>query len=68
MERGQFFLEKGKRNCLNNDINTDNLKKDLANLTETNHHINMTSDHPVSSNNWFKSHFNAKSLNMSLTL
>ena len=38
--------------------------KNLMNLIETNYHINMTSDHFVSSNNSFKSHLNAKSFNM----
>ena len=38
------------------------------NFIETIHQINMTSDHSVSSNNSFKSHFNAKSFNMFLTL
>ena len=33
-----------------------NSKKDLMNLIETNHQINMTSDHSVSSNDPFKSH------------
>ena len=34
------------------------------NLIETNHQINMTSDHSISSNNSFKDHLNAKSFNM----
>ena len=34
-------------------------KKDLVNLIETNHQINMTSDHSVSSYNSFKIHLNA---------
>ena len=38
------------------------------NSIETKHQINMTSDNSVSSNNSFKSHFNAKKFNMSLTL
>ena len=38
------------------------------NFIETIHQINMTSDHSVSSYNSFKSHFNAKSFNMFLTL
>ena len=38
------------------------------NLIQTKHQINMTSDHSVSSNDSFKSHFNAKKFNMSLTL
>ena len=43
-----------------------NLKIDLINLTETNHQINMTSGHPVSSNDSFKMHLNAKSFKMLL--
>ena len=38
------------------------------NLIETNDQINMTSDHSVSSNNWFKSHVNVKIFNMFLIL
>ena len=38
-------------NCLNEDIKEDNFKKYLINLIETNHQINMTCDHFVSSNN-----------------
>ena len=38
------------------------------NLIETNHEINMNSGHSISSNNSFKSHLNAKSFNMFLTL
>ena len=38
------------------------------NLIETNHQINMTSEHSVSSKNWFKSHLNAKCFNMLLKL
>ena len=45
---------------LNKDIKKENFKKDLMNLIETNHHISMTSDHCVSSNNSFKSFLNAK--------
>ena len=37
-------------------------------LSSNNHQINMTSDHSLSSNNSFKSHLNAKSFNMFLTL
>ena len=40
-----------KGNRLNKDIKKDNFKKDLMNLIETNHQINMSSDHSVSSNN-----------------
>ena len=38
------------------------------NLIEANHHINIASDHPVSSNDSFKSFLNAESFNMVLTL
>ena len=38
----------GKR--LNKDIKKKNFKKDLMNLTEKNHKINMNSEHSVSSN------------------
>ena len=37
-------------------------------VSSNNHQINMTSDHSLSSNNSFKSHLNAKSFNMFLTL
>ena len=37
-------------------------------LIETNHQINMSSNHFMSSKNSFKSHLNAKSFNMSFTL
>ena len=40
-------------NCLNKDIKNENLEKDPMDLTEKNHQINMTSEHAVSSNNWF---------------
>ena len=50
-----------KGNRLNKDIKKDNFKKDLMNLTETNHQINLTSDHSVSSNILFKSLLNASS-------
>ena len=39
-----------KGDCLNNDIEKNNFKKDLMNLIETNHQINVTSDHSLSSN------------------
>ena len=45
----------------------ENFKKDLMNLSEKNHQISMTSEHFVSSNNWFKSHLNPKSFNLFLT-
>ena len=37
-------------------------------LIETNHDVNMTSDHSVWSNNAFKSRLNAKNFNLSFTL
>ena len=43
-------------------------KNELMNLIQTNHQINITSDHSVSTNNSFKSHLNSKSFNMFLTL
>ena len=49
-------------------IKKENFKIGLINLTETNHKINMTSDNFVSRNNSFKSHLNAKSFNMFVTL
>ena len=55
-------------NRLNKDIKKENFKKDLMNLTEKNHKINMKSEHSVSTNKWFQSHLNAKSFNMFLTL
>ena len=55
-------------NCLNKDIKSENFKKDLMNLIETFHQINMNFDHSVSNNNSFRSHLNAKSFNMFLTL
>ena len=33
-------------------LKKENFKKDLMDLIETNHQINMTSDHSVSSNNY----------------
>ena len=50
-----------KGNRLNKDIKKDSFKKNLINLIETNHQINMTTDHSVSSNNSFKSLLNASS-------
>ena len=52
----------------NKDIKKKNFLKDLMNLLETNPHINIASDHSVSSNNSFKSFLNAESFNMVLTL
>ena len=46
---------------LNKDINKGNFKKDLMNLIETNHQINLTSDHSISSSNSFKSYLNSPS-------
>ena len=43
------------------------LKREM-NLIETNHHINIASDHPVSSNDSFKSFLNAEGFNMVLAL
>ena len=60
------FPDKG--NHLNKDIKKENFERDLISLIETNHQINMTSYHSVSSNNSFKSHLNAKRFNMFLTL
>ena len=70
MEKGQFFLwsQNYKGNHLNKNIKKENFKKDLMNLIETNHQINIISDHPVSSNKSFKSHLNTKRFNMFLTL
>ena len=66
--KGTVFPVIPKGNRLNKDTKKENFKKDLINLIEKNHQINMTSDHSVSSNNSFKSHLSAKSFNMSLTL
>ena len=69
MKKGQIFMKSWnyKRNCLNKVIKKENFKKELTNLIETNHQINMTSDHSVSSNNSFKSHLKAKIFSMFLT-
>ena len=48
-------------NCLNNCIKKEKFKKVLINLIQTNHQINMTPDHSVSTNNSFKNHLNDKS-------
>ena len=50
------------------NIKQGNFKKYLMNLIEKNHLIKMSSDHSISSNNSFKSHLNAKSFSMILTL
>ena len=50
------------------NIKQGNFKKYLMNLIEKNHQIKMSSDHSISSNNSFKSHLNAKSFSMILTL
>ena len=49
-------------------LKQENFKEDVMNLIETNHHINMTSDHYASSNNSFQSFLKTKSSNMFLTL
>ena len=63
MKKGKFLQWcwncKGSRS--NKDIKKENLEKNQVNLIKTNHHIIMTYDHPVSSNNSFKNIFNAKS-------
>ena len=50
MGKGQFFQLSCnyKWNSLNKDIRKENFKKDLINLIETIHQINMTADHSVS--------------------
>ena len=53
---------------LNKDIKKENFKKDLKNLNEKNHPINMTPDHYIPINNSFKSHLNAKSFDMFPTM
>ena len=53
---------------MNKDIKKENVKKYLMDLIEKNHQINMTCDHSISNNNSFKSHLNAKSFSMILTL
>ena len=43
MERGQFFhWSWNYKDYLNQYIKKENIKKDLVNLTEANHHINTT--------------------------
>ena len=68
MEKGQFFQWswKQKRNRLNKDIKKGDFRKYPTNLIETNHQINMTSEHFVSSNMLFKSDVSAKSFNLIL--
>ena len=56
------------REIVKKALQKENFKKDLMNLIETYHQMNMSSDHSVSSNNSFKSHLNANSFNMLLTL
>ena len=41
-------------------LKKENFRKDLMNLLDTNHQINITSDHSVSGNNLYKRHFYAK--------
>ena len=60
------FKLQGER--LNKDIKKENFKKVLMKLIETNHQINMTSDHSVSTNYSFKIHLNAEGFNSFLTL
>ena len=54
---------------MNKDIKKEDFKK-ISNefLTERNHRINMTSEHSISSNEWFNSHLNAQSFHIFLTL
>ena len=54
--KGQFFQWSWnyKGNRLNKRIKKEKFLKNLINLTERNHQINMTSDHSVSNNNSFK--------------
>ena len=70
--KGTLFTVKlklqGTSFYLNKYIEKEIFKKELMNLIQTNHQINMISDHSVSTNNSFKSHFNSKSFNMFLTL
>ena len=61
-KKDSFSSEENYRgNCLNNCIKKENFKKVLINLIQTNHQINMTPDHSVSTNNSFKNHLNDKS-------
>ena len=53
---------------MNKGIKQDNFKKDLLNLIEANHQINMTSVHSVSTNNSFKNRLTTKIFNMFSTL
>ena len=70
MDLGLFFKWSWdyKENCLTKDIKKENCYKDLLNLIETKHQVNMTSDPSISSNNSFKSQLNTKSFDMILTL
>ena len=52
---------------LNKPVKKKGFKKYIMNLIETDHQVNITSDHFVSNNDSFKSHLNAKSFNMFLT-
>ena len=49
-------------------IKKESFKKNLIDLIETIHQINMISEHSISSNNLFTSHLNAYSFNMFLIL
>ena len=53
MKKGHFHneVEITKGSIWKNILEKENFLKDLINLIETNHQINMTSDHSVSSNN-----------------
>ena len=76
MEKGRFCgcrcfsSEAGsyKGDLLYKNIKKENFEKHTMNLIEINHKINLFSEHSVSSNNSFKSHLNAKSFNMFLTV
>ena len=51
-------------NHLQKDTKRENVEKDIMHSIETNHQINMTFVHSVSSNTLFKRYFNAKSFKM----
>ena len=53
---------------LNKHIKKEIFKKIWMNLVQANHQINMTSDHSVWSNNFYKSQVSSKSFNRFLTL
>ena len=72
MEKGHFC----RCRCFSSEVEISRgtvctkgtFEKDPMNLIETNHKINVTSDRTASSNNSLKSHLDAKSFNMFLTL